>query len=66
VEKKILNKTGGCRLTRGTKLLVAIGVAKRKATAWGFMLIGLETDEKLPYDFAFHNKGKLRSSGSGD
>jgi len=43
-------------LTRGIKPFVAIGEAKRKATAWGFMLIGLETDEKLPYDFAFHNK----------
>ena len=58
MEKKILDKTGGCRLTRGIKPLVAIGEAKRKATAWGFMLIGLETDEKLPYGFAFHNKGE--------
>nr|WP_319375674.1 hypothetical protein [uncultured Methanoregula sp.] len=53
-------------MTRGIKPLVAIGEAKRKATAWGFMLIGLETKKKLPYDFAFHNKGKLRSPGSGD
>nr|WP_321352392.1 hypothetical protein [uncultured Methanoregula sp.] len=45
-------------MTRGIKPLVAIGKAKRKATAWGFMLIGLETDEKLPCDFAFHHKGK--------
>jgi len=45
-------------LTRGIKPLVAIGEATRNATAGGFMLIGLETDEKLPYDFAFHNKGE--------
>ena len=44
-------------MTRGKKPLVAIGEAKRKALAWGFQLIELETKEKLPYDFAFHTEG---------
>ena len=44
-------------MTRGYKPLVAIGEAQRKATAWGFMLIGLVTEAKLPFDFIIHDKG---------
>ena len=41
-------------MTRGYKPVVAIGEAQRKATAWGFMLIGLVTLAKLPFDFVIH------------
>ena len=44
-------------MTRGYKPLVAIGEARRRATAWGFMLIGLVTEAKLPFDFIIHDKG---------
>ena len=63
-------------MTRGYKPLVAIGEAQRRATAWGFMLIGLVTEAKLPFDFIIHVKGrtslvrvrrlKYRSYGAGD
>jgi hypothetical protein len=38
-------------MTRGYKPVVAIGEAQRKATAWGFLLITLVTEAKLPFDF---------------
>ena len=44
-------------MTRGYKPLVAIGEAQRRATAWGFILIGLVTEAKLPFDFIIHDKG---------
>ena len=44
-------------MTRGYKPLVAIGEAQRRATAWGFMLIGLVTEAKLPFDFVIHDRG---------
>jgi hypothetical protein len=37
--------------------VVAIGEAQRRATAWGFMLIGLVTEAKLPFDFVVNNRG---------
>ena len=44
-------------MTRGYKPVVAIGEAKRKATAWGFMLILLVTEAKLPFDFVINDRG---------
>ena len=44
-------------MTRGYKPLVAIGEAQRRATAWGFMLIGLVTEAQLPFDFIIHDRG---------
>jgi len=53
-------------MTRGYKPVVAIGEAQRRATAWGFMLIGLVTEAKLPFDFVVNNRGCTGLSGSGD
>jgi len=44
-------------MTRGYKPVVAIGEAQRKATAWGFILIGLVTEAKLPFDFVVNDRG---------
>ena len=44
-------------MTLGYKPVVAIGEAQRKATAWGFMLIGLVTVAKLPFDFVINDRG---------
>ena len=44
-------------MTRGYRPVVAIGEAQRKATAWGFVLIGLVTEAKLPFDFVIHDRG---------
>ena len=44
-------------MTRGYRPVVAIGEAQRKATAWGFMLIGLVTEAKLPFDFVVNIHG---------
>jgi len=44
-------------MTRGHKPVVAIGEAKRKAQAWGFMLIAMETDRQLPFDFVINDRG---------
>jgi hypothetical protein len=45
-------------MTRGYKPVVAIGEAQRRATAWGFILIGLVTEAKLPFDFVVNNQGR--------
>ena len=45
-------------MTRGYKPVVAIGEAQRRATAWGFILIGLVTEAKLPIDFVVNNQGR--------
>jgi hypothetical protein len=45
-------------MTRGYKPVVAIGEAQRRATAWGFVLIGLVTEAKLPFDFVIHDTGR--------
>ena len=44
-------------MTRGYKPVVAIGEAQRKATAWGFLLIVLVTEAKIPFDFVIDDKG---------
>ncbi len=44
-------------MTRGYKPVVAIGEAQRKATSWGFMLISLVTEVKLPFDFVINDRG---------
>ena len=44
-------------MTRGYKPVVAISEAQRKATAWGFMLIGLVTAAKLSFDFIISDRG---------
>jgi len=46
-------------MTRGYKPVVAIGEAQRKATVWGFVLIGLVTEAKLPFDFVIHDTGHI-------
>ena len=45
-------------MTRGYRPVVAIGEAQRKATAWGFLLIGLVTGAKLPFDFVINDRGR--------
>jgi len=45
-------------MTRGHKPVVAIGEAQRKATVWGFVLIGLVTEAKLPFDFVINDRGR--------
>ncbi|MCX6697353.1 MAG: hypothetical protein NTV84_07320 [Methanoregula sp.] len=42
-------------MTRGYKPVVAIGEAQRKATTWGFMLIALVTEAKIPFDFVIND-----------
>ena len=44
-------------MTRGYKPVVAIGEAQRKATAWGFLLIVLVTEAKIPFDFVIDDPG---------
>ena len=44
-------------MTRGHKPVVAIGEAQRRATAWGFILIGLVTESKIPFDFVINDRG---------
>ena len=43
-------------MTRGNPPVVAIGEAKRKAAAKGFMLIAVETDRHLPFDFVINDR----------
>lgn len=45
-------------MTRGYRPVVAIGEAQRRATARGFMLIGLVTEAKLPFDFVINHRGR--------
>jgi hypothetical protein len=45
-------------MTRGYKPVVAIGEAQRRATAWGFILIGLVTEAKLPFDFVIRDNDR--------
>ena len=45
-------------MTRGYKPLVAIGEAQRRAIVWGFVLIGLVTEAKLPFDFVINDRGR--------
>jgi hypothetical protein len=45
-------------MTRGYKPIVAIGEAQRKATAWGFLLIVLETEAQFPFDFVIDDRGR--------
>ena len=44
-------------MTWGYKPVVAIGEAQRKATTWGFVLITLVTEAKLPFDFVINDRG---------
>jgi len=44
-------------MTRGYKPVVAIGEAQRKATTWGFILIALVTEAKIPFDFVINDRG---------
>jgi hypothetical protein len=44
-------------MTRGHPPVVAIGEAKRKAQAGGFMLIAVETDRQIPFDFVINDPG---------
>ena len=44
-------------MTRGYLPLVAIGEAKQKAASWGFDLITMETQKKIPFDFVIDDRG---------
>lgn len=44
-------------MTRGLRPVVAIGEAKRIATAWGFSLIEISMEVTTPFDFAVNDKG---------
>jgi hypothetical protein len=44
-------------MTRGLRPIVAIGEAKRIATAWGFMLIEISMEVTTPFDFAVSDNG---------
>jgi hypothetical protein len=46
-------------MTRGYKPVVAIGEAQRKATDWGFMLIGIITEAKLSFDFIVKDEDRI-------
>ena len=45
-------------MTRGYRPVVAIGEAQRRAIVWGFVLIGLVTEAKLPFDFVINDRGR--------
>jgi hypothetical protein len=45
-------------MSRGYKPVVAIGEAQRKAITWGFLLIGLVTEAKLPFDFMIRDNDR--------
>ena len=44
-------------MTRGYRPLVAISEAKQKTASWGFDLITLETQKKIPFDFVIDDRG---------
>jgi hypothetical protein len=44
-------------MTRGVRPVTAIGEAKCRAKAWGFRLIEIIMEEKIPFDFAVHHHG---------
>jgi len=44
-------------MTRGVRPVVAIGEAKRMATAWGFMVIELVMEAETPVHFVVRDKG---------
>ena len=46
-------------MTRGYRPVVAIGEAKRKAAAWGYIVMTLETTGRLPFDFAIDDRGEI-------
>jgi hypothetical protein len=44
-------------MTRGYRPVIAIGDAKQKAVAWGFDLVIVETQKKIPFDFVIDDRG---------
>jgi hypothetical protein len=46
-------------MTRGHRPVVAIAEAKRNAAARGYLVLSVETDNHLPFDFAIDNRGKI-------
>jgi len=44
-------------MTRGCRPVVAIDEAKQKAAVWGFDLVTVETQKKIPFDFAIDDRG---------
>ena len=48
---------GEARMSRIDRPIVAIGEAKQKAAAWGFDLVIIETQKKIPFDFAIDDRG---------
>ena len=47
-------------MARGLRPVVAIGEAKRMATAWGFILIEIRMEVTTPFDFAVSDNGITR------
>ena len=46
-------------MTRGHRPVVAIAEAKRNAAARGFLVLSIETNSRLPFDFAIDDRGKI-------
>lgn len=46
-------------MTRGRRPVIAIAEAKRNAAARGYLVLGVETDRRLPFDFAIDDGGKI-------
>ena len=46
-------------MTRGHRPVVAIAEAKRNAAARGFLVLSIETNRRLPFDFAIDDRGEI-------
>jgi len=46
-------------MTRGHRPVVAIAEAKRSAAARGFLVLSIETNSRLPFDFAIDDRGNI-------
>ena len=46
-------------MTRGHRPVAAIAEAKRNAAARGYLVMSVETDRRLPFDFAIDDHGEI-------
>ena len=44
-------------MTRGIRPVAGIAEAKRMATVWGFALIEIGMEARMPFDFGIHSNG---------
>jgi len=44
-------------MTRGYRPVGAIAEAERQAIVWGFIMLGIITETKLPFDFIIYDRG---------